>query len=871
MSESSAPTIQVRGSVTSQDQTKDEQASGEEGQQEETQPEEVQQAEMQQPRRSQRTRTLTEKGREMQDEKIKALQQRFNYIYDKWRKQVKSAKKTLLQADIMSADLLNDIIGDVTGLSADVQCVYDELRKIITPDQVTRRRVDQCVEISTFVVSRASSRLHGVIPEKEEQGWPEAGSVFDSSSYNSGSVTSILIGTSEHSSRSSVKRQDAAAEIAASQAVLKVLQDQEREQVEIECLEAEFKRKIAEQEAAAVKRRLQREEEEAKFKAQLEEEHAMLQRTLEEKRRRIQHLEAVKNLTAAQARMQVYDQEHDTRPGIVVDNKGCASTGPRPQCMSPVPQVVATSPNDSTAELIKVLTGALSANRIPVPEPTIFSGDPLKYSDWKLSFETLIDQKNIRDKEKIYYLRRYVSGQAKKAIDGYFLLGTETAYVAAFEILEERYGNPFTIAKAYRDKLQAWTKIGSKDSFELREFVDFLRSCEAAMVHIKALEILNDCNENRKILAKLPDWLTARWNRHVVEIEEEVDQFPSFSQFVKFLTREVKIACNPLTSLQSLKQSETEKPKPSRHSNFATRTLITSSKEKNTAACIFCKRTEHSLHTCKRFMEKPVADRVRFIQVGRLCFGCLKHGHHSKSCNSRSVCDLCQKRHPTCLHEERNKEKQNSPQARQTQGQEMSSMTQEGAQSAQHQEITTPATSNTVILHGENAQTAAIIPVWISCTTQPAQEILVYALLDSQSDTTFVLNEVTEALDVNKEQVKLKLSTMTSRTTVVCSQRVTNLQVRGFYSSQRISLPPVYTRDFIPANRTHIPTNETAKAWHHLEYLQDEIAPLQDCEVGLLIGYNCSQALLPREVVSGKENQPYAQRTEHGAWMEHCR
>ncbi|XP_060775250.1 uncharacterized protein LOC132885032 [Neoarius graeffei] len=57
---------------------------------------------------------------------------------------------------------------------------------------------------------------------------------------------------------------------------------------------------------------------------------------------------------------------------------------------------------------------------------------------------------------------------------------------------------------------------------------------------------------------------------------------------------------------------------------------------------------------------------------------------------------------------------------------------------------------------------------------------------------------------------------------------------------------------------------ETAEAWPHLEQLQEHIVPLQSCEVGLLIGYNCSQALLPREVVSGQANQPYAQRTDLG-------
>lgn len=53
---------------------------------------EAQQEEAQQLRRSQRTKTLTEKGKELQDEKIKGLQQRFNYIYEKWKIQVKSSK-----------------------------------------------------------------------------------------------------------------------------------------------------------------------------------------------------------------------------------------------------------------------------------------------------------------------------------------------------------------------------------------------------------------------------------------------------------------------------------------------------------------------------------------------------------------------------------------------------------------------------------------------------------------------------------------------------------------------------------------------------------------------------------------------------------
>ena len=194
-----------------------------------------------------------------------------------------------------------------------------------------------------------------------------------------------------------------------------------------------------EREAENLKRRIQREEEEAKIKAQLEAEHTALQRTLDERQRKVQHLETMKGLNAAQARIQVYDQvevtEEETKDILESELRAVkqvpAPTGPPSPYVFSAPRTVITSPNESTAELVKVLADAVNANRIPIPEPSVFSGDPLIYNDWRLSFETLIDQKNIQENEKIYYLRRYVDGDAKKAIDGYFLLSTASAYVAA--------------------------------------------------------------------------------------------------------------------------------------------------------------------------------------------------------------------------------------------------------------------------------------------------------------------------------------------------------------------------------------------------------------------------------------------------------
>ena len=269
-----------------------------------------------------------------------------------------------------------------------------------------------------------------------------------------------------------------------------------------------------------------------------------------------------------------------------------------------------------------------------------------------MSFETLIDRKNIPQKEKLYYLRQYLGGTAKTAVEGFFLLGTEAAYESAWQLLEKRFGDPFIIGKAFRNKLQDWPKINSKDGRELRDFADFLRSCEAAMPHIKTLEVLNDCNENQKILLKLPDWLVSSWNRKAMEARQAYFEYPPFKEFVRFLSKEADLACDPISSVQALKGVESDKPRYPRSHTVQAKTLSTNTTRNNILSCIFCKRVGHVVAKCRKFTENTVEDRVKFVQAEKLCFGCLKTGLHSRSSDNRSRCEKCQKRHPTCLHDQ---------------------------------------------------------------------------------------------------------------------------------------------------------------------------------------------------------------------------
>ena len=621
----------------------------------------AQQVQSEEPRRSERARTLTEKGKEFQKENTKGLLLRFDSIYDRWKALTKVAKKSVTKQD--PSNILEEHICTIERELSELNIVYDEYRRIDSPDHEMRCKMDKCVSVTGIVVKNAQSQIQGT---EEEIVWPDAGSVFASS------ASSVSLAASKYSkvnsilsNVSSVKRQEAAAEYAGTQAVLKIMAEQELHREKLQRLETEDKVIAADQEAAAVSRRLQAEKEETERKIERErkeaallkqqqEESAARKRSVKDLQRELERMEELKRLNSARAKLQVYDSEFPQNTELSTTamqaTKQINPVYQKTQTFEPPRHVV----QDDSGELVKVLAEAISANRLPIPEPTIFCGDPLKFNHWKSSFHTLIENKNIPATEKIFFLQKYVGGAAKEALEGYFLIDSEDSYYAAWDLLNERYGEPFVIAKAFRDKLHAWpVKIGSRESADLRKFVDFLRSCKSAMAYNESLNILNDGIENQKLTAKLPDWLSTRWNRKATQYQLEHRRFPSFDYFVTFLNMEASIACNPITSYHALQQSESDRPKVKNQTTgvFKNRTvgakiLTTNTSERSIVTCVFCQKVGHSLYKCRRFIEKPVADRVKFIQVEKLCFGCLSPGHQSKGCNKRMVCDTCSKRHP---------------------------------------------------------------------------------------------------------------------------------------------------------------------------------------------------------------------------------
>lgn len=104
-------------------------------------------------------------------------------------------------------------------------------------------------------------------------------------------------------------------------------------------------------------------------------------------------MENLKGFKAAKAKLQVYEEGYisvkqervtpATAPANVqVTEFNNATNQPSQQ------QTELNMTHWSAGELVKVLAEAMSANRLPIPEPSVFSGHSLKSKHWKASFQT---------------------------------------------------------------------------------------------------------------------------------------------------------------------------------------------------------------------------------------------------------------------------------------------------------------------------------------------------------------------------------------------------------------------------------------------------------------------------------------------------
>lgn len=521
------------------------------------------------------------------------------------------------------------------------------------------------------------------------------------------------------------------------------------------------------------------------------------------------------------------------------------------------------------AELSEMIVTQQARSLLPSHKPPTFSGDVMSYPAFITAFETIIEFKVDDSNERLYYLDQYTSGKAKELIKGCLQMKGEDSYKEARRLLKKHFGDPYKIASAYIAKLSSWPAVKPNDGTGLQEFSIVLEQARNAMTGMQYMNDLNTANVMRQLWERLPRYLRSKWTERVSRIRSVKGQTASFNDFCQFVSEQADLATDPIYSEEGIskpmnavdkyhKQNE-RKPKRGRGTNFATGLAGKNAGGGNShpISCTLCSKAHH-LDECAEFLKKPLVERRNFIKQKGLCFGCYSCEHIAKLCKGKRTCRICNKKHPTSLHDYSWK----SEEAKMESGNGQHEKSEASKKKTEERVVNVCTAICNVTDAGDVPVAMGIIPVWLYHKDNPNNKICVYALLDNASGGTFIKEDSLRRLGVKGSETKLLLTTMHG-TQEVDTKAVDGLMASHFQENDVIvPLPRTYVRQRIPADRDEIPRPEELQGWSHLQMVRKHVPPyMEDVEIGLLIGLNCPSAVRPRDIVCGNENEPYAVRS----------
>ncbi|XP_068215832.1 uncharacterized protein [Palaemon carinicauda] len=247
-------------------------------------------------------------------------------------------------------------------------------------------------------------------------------------------------------------------------------------------------------------------------------------------------------------------------------------------------------------------------------------------------------------RDKFTYLLSLLEGDARNVVKG--LAHTSANYPVACKLLKECYYKPERIIFAHvQALLNGEVNInvsgpkGVAQLWKLREDI---------LIHICSLEALGITGKQCEvfltpiILSRLPSELRLEWARDGDGHESDLDWLLTFLD--KEISRLKRSEAFKGKSSSEVKKIEN---KSSNDKVYSAAALHASSKQENTM-CSFCAK-KHKSENCYGVLELSEKERCEKIRSLGLCFKCLKSGHISRDCKSRTRCTKCNGAHSTLM------------------------------------------------------------------------------------------------------------------------------------------------------------------------------------------------------------------------------
>ncbi|KAK4329183.1 hypothetical protein Pmani_000412 [Petrolisthes manimaculis] len=508
---------------------------------------------------------------------------------------------------------------------------------------------------------------------------------------------------------------------------------------------------------------------------------------------------------------------------------------------------VRTSISDQR-ELIDIL-------QLPKSEIMKYDGDSLKYWLFIRTFDNCVGCTSADSAYKLNRLLQYCTGKALKVIECCAMMKPDEGYHKARQLLKERFGNDYQISEAWIKKIVDRPVLRSNDKEGFQNLADDMRNCRETLQAIGKLSEIDTRTIMVKILEQLPLFVQSRWRTTAIRTLDEYGQYPNIAMFVEFLEQVAKEVNDPVFGF-TVQERPRDVRNPKRISQVkgkgvafaiqASENQSQSSENKvGSPSCWLCSQA-HQLRTCPQFLQASPMDRLDTVKKMNICFNCLgSTRHHSKSCRIRIFCNIegCKGKHSKLLH----KAFQEGQFPRTT-------------NTVQETDPHTVVAQSCVCTHQSDLDPIAlpICPVRVR-RNEGENEVLTYALLDPGSSRSFCSLSLVKSLGIAGHQTDVSLMTLTDKRNSSALQ--VSLELSSLSNTKKrkiIQLPRVLAITGFPV-MSSISTPPDKNRWKHL--MDIEFPQADSGGVSLIIGQDFPHLLVPHEVRSGRDGEPYAVRT----------
>ena len=328
------------------------------------------------------------------------------------------------------------------------------------------------------------------------------------------------------------------------------------------------------------------------------------------------------------------------------------------------------SKSEEICDITKVLDKIVDQQRessLPLPELDVFDGGELKFETFMRNFKFVVEEKTTDPVRRLELFLKYTSGQAKELISQCPMIEpAQAGYERALKLLRRNYGDPATIAAAYRNKAESWPRVLLGDKEAMRKYSIFLTNCCSAKISNRHMASLDTYDFLRTLVSKLPTAIQQKWIHLLGKCREEEDRSPTLEDLNKFVGKLSRDENDPRIAGLGYQGRKNESNKTYQKGTrkgdakvFATNVSASkdckstsSSGKASSAPCLHCgEGTKHSITECRKFGSLNNQEKSQICKTKGLCFGCLNPGHMKRSCHQKLKCSKCNKCHPTILHD----------------------------------------------------------------------------------------------------------------------------------------------------------------------------------------------------------------------------